>query len=320
MHGLDLLGATRYANVVKSSLPKDAAFGAFSNTFRTVIPLVTRLLEQGKCPAIRIHLDWRDDHKYSLKDFERIVKEATKWKGLVAKYPDVKWYFSGACENNLSAKNAKLLALKILSVLPTVTYVQCGEAKIMGDNIINEVHGSKSPAIKGRYIFSFDGSACVDCDVEKIKQRHKNAELFFFWEPRFNGRWETTDNTMRPLRTGWPSVALVESVVSLVKDKGPSVLPKKWIYKSHAENHGKGDTKAEHPVFICPIKANAIILKNVSGEVLDILPYYGPYAGGGHRYYSKKWGYHIPAVAAVWLNGVCYGHINPAFREGEYRD
>lgn len=321
MFGLDHLGLGRYPKEGRETFPQGFALGVMSGVFGDAIKATKKLLDMGKCAAVRVHLAWRDNHVYTWQDFIKIEKEARKWAPVVAKYPNVKWYFSGACENKLTKKDALILANKVLAILPTVTYVQCGNNQISGDNIINETHGNKATPLKGRYIFSFDGNACVDADVHDLKSVHKNAEIFFFWEPRFNGRWETTDKTPRPLRMGWPSKKLIESVIALSDDKGATSPGRGWIYKSHAENHGKGDAKAEHPVIICPVKAERVILKDLNGQVVDILPYYGPYSGGGHRYYSKKWGYEIAREPVrIWINGVSYGQINPAFRDGRYHD
>ncbi len=321
MFGLDHLGIAKYPKVARETQQEGFAIGAFGGVFGNSLPAIDKILIRGKCPAVRIHLAWRDDHKFGLKDLPGIIREAKRWVRMVKKYPKVKWYFSGACENNLSKADALLYANKVLSILPGVTYVQCGAKQIHGENIINEVHGVKAKPLKGRYIFSFDGNACVDADVQKLKLIHKDAEIFYLWEPRFNGRWESKDRTERPLRKGWPDKKLIESVIALTGDKGATNPPKNWIYKSHAENHGPKDTKAEHPVIICPIKAERIILKDLSGQVVDILPYYGPYDGGGHRYYSQKWGYQIATEPVrMWINGVSYGLINPAFRDGTYHD
>ncbi len=321
MYGLDHLGIAKYPKEARDTFQPGFALGTFSNTFGNAIPAVSKLLSQGECYAVRIHLAWRDNHKFTLKDLPGIIREAKRWVPIVNKYSNVKWYFSGACENNLSKADALLYAKKVLSVLPTVTYVQCGSKQITGENIINEVHGVKAKPLKGRYIFSFDGNACVDADVEKLKLIHKDAEIFFLWEPRFNGRWESKDTTQRPLRRGWPNGKLIESVICLTGIKGATNPPKNWIYKSHAENHGPKDSKAEHPVIICPIKTERIILKDLNGEVVDILPYYGPYDGGGYRYYSQKWGYDIAREPVrMWVNGVSYGFINPVFRDGKYHD
>lgn len=321
MFGLDHLGIAKYSQVARQAQKEGIAIGAFGGVFGNSVPAIQRILAGGKCPAVRIHLAWRDNHEFSLRDLPAVIREAKRWIPVVKRFSKVKWYFSGACENNLSKADALLYANKVLATLPGVTYVQCGVKHIHGENIINEVHGVNAKPLKGRYIFSFDGNACVDADVELLKLRHKDAEIFYLWEPRFNGRWESTDKTERPLRNGWPDKNLIESVQALMGDKGATNPPKGWIYKSHAENHGAKDTKAEHPVIICPLKAERIVLKDLSGQVVDILPYYGPYAGGGHRYYSQKWGYNISTEPVrMWINGVSYGFINPAFRDGKYHD
>lgn len=320
MIGLDYLALPKYPSVARKELPPQFAIGCFSSTFGDARPAVEAILKTGKCFTVRVHLMWKDNHNFTTKDFPAIVKEAKKWVPLVNKYFEVTWYFSGACENHLSKKDALTLANKVLEVLPTEIYVNSGDAIISGPNIINEVHGVKAKALKVPYIFSYDGNACVDSNVEALKAKHKDAKIFFLWEPRFNGRWETNDNTPRPERKGWPDAKLIRSVVALATQTGTSKLPKKWIYKSHSENKGTGDPRAEKPVMIAPIKSTQISLK-LGNDTKATLKYHSPYTDGRHRYYATKWGYEIASEPLdVWANGKKHGFVTPSFRANIYHD
>ena len=319
IYGLDLLGLAKYPNVAAKEFPPGFALGCFSSTFGDARPAVEAILKTGKCSHVRVHLMWKDNHNFTTKDFPAIVKEAKKWQQLVWKY-NVKWYFSGACENHLSAKNALDLANKVLAVLPVI-YVNSGDAKLPNDpQFRTEVHGTKTKALKVPYIFSYDGNACVDANVEEQKKKHKDAEIFFLWEPRFNGRWETNDTTPRPLRKGWPDAKMIRSVVALATQTGTSKLPKNWLYKSHAENKGIGDPRAEKPLFISPVKSTLVTLK-LGNATKATFKYHSPYSGGGYRYYTTMWGYEIAKQPLdVWANSKKYGFVSPAFRAGSFKD
>jgi hypothetical protein len=325
LYALDLLAGARYPKVSIQEFPDGWGLGVFSSVFGDARPFVRALLETGKCPLVRVQLAWRDRHDFSRKDFPGIVQEARKWANLVAIFPGVKWYFSGACENKLPRHDASDLGIEVLKVLPPgVTYVNSyikGGAPI--DFGINEQHGHEANPTRQGDFFSFDGTPCVDSNIQAYKDRHQKAAVFFFWDARFNLRWEDKDATPRAKRTEKgrrPDAKLLRSIIALASDPGTTYLPRGWIYKSHAENHGKGDPREEKGLVISPIKADRIELRSFSGVLLAALPYYGAYSGGGYRYYSSRWGYEISKTACeVWAGGKRYGVINPAFRAGTFR-
>ena len=322
--GIDLLGMAKYPKTAiqsyKQGICSGLAVGCFSSTFGDSRLVIDTILATGNCPKVRVHLAWKDNHSFSQADFPSIVAEAKKWKPLIAKYPNVGWYLSGACEHGMSKADSVKLAQLVKQAVPECTYVNAGSSHIKLPGCINEIHGKGAIALDGAFSFSWDGNACVDNDVTSMKDRLGNCELHFMWEPRFNGRWESNDTTPRPLRKGWPDLKLIQSVVKLIATRGDVSLPPGWIYKSHSENKGTGDPRAEKPVMICPVKADAIVLKK-AGIVVATLPFYGPYIGGGYRYYATKWGFEIGDVpVSVWAGGKKCGVINTCFRSGSYHD
>jgi len=323
MYGLDLLGIAQYSKVALREFPRGWALGAFSNTFGDARPAVEAIIKSGKCPRVRIQLSWKDKHDYSTRDFPAIRKEALEWAGLVNKYKNVQWLFSGACEHKLNKRDATALAVLIQQALPCTEYVNCimkGGARIDGTKYINEVHGDKAKSEKGREVFSFDGTPCVNGGVTDLKTKFAQCETFFLWDSRFNGKWESSNDTPRIDRKGWPDAGHIKSIIALAQDEGKINLAKKWLYKSHSENKGTGDPRAENPVIIAPIECKQIELKDDQGKLKVILKYYKPYSGGGHRYYAKKMGYEISRKqVSVWANGKQYGVIHPAFRTGSIK-
>lgn len=319
MFGLDFLALPKYADVAARSFPSGWALGVFSSTFGDARPAVERIVRSGKCPRVRVHLAWKDDHKFTTKDFAKIEREAKKWIALVDKYPKIDWQFSGACEHHLNPEDSIELAKQVLAVLLGTTYVNTGDHDIKGPSVINEVHQRNDRIPRTNYNFSFDGVACVDSDVEKIKERHRGSDTFYLWDSRFNGRWETTDTTPRSRRKGWPDSKLIKSIILLSTTCGAVSLSRNWLYKSHAENKGTGDKRAEKPVIISPLKVNKIELKQGDLTVATF-HYFGKYTDGRHRYYATKMGYEIAQQSVeVFAAGKKYGEINPIFREGEWR-
>lgn len=331
MFGLDLLGGAKYEDLCVNELPEGWAFGVFFDTFGNSEKLIQRVAATGRCPRIRVQLIWDDAHVFTVDDVAEATKKATKIEAIAKKFPSVEFRISPFCEHKLKLPFLEAAAQKIKAAAPSCIYVNCPMSG--GDimpNEVNELHGADKisrPGIK-RLDFSFDGTACVDSDVEKYKGAYAKAETFYFHEPRFNGRWEESDKTPRPQRKGWPDSNLIDSVIYLARDRGDCKLSKDFLYKSHAENKGNGDKRAEKPLFICPKKSRRIELVANNGQVVGTFAFYGLYNDGRWRYYSQEWGYQIAekarriqghSLVRVRIDGKFYGTINPAFRFGGFR-
>lgn len=318
MFGLDYLGLAKYARAAAAAHREGWAVGCFSHTFGDVLPALQLLLKTRRVPRVRIQLDWQDNHDYS-KRFEFIRLEARRVAQFAKTYPEIDWRFSGACEHLLNNRQAQRLRDIVLEEAPFVTYVNTPMNSTLlkvGTKVINESHGSM---LRGsRLDFSFDGANCVDKNVTEFKRKFRHCETFYFWALRFNGKWNAKDTTPRPERKGWPDTEFIRSVIALAKEKGNTSLPPKWIYKSHAENHGIKDPRAEKPVFIIPEKPDEIVLKTTDGKTITKLKYFGPFENL-NRYYASKMGFRYPSPLEVWVGGKRHGVINPAFRDGVYR-
>jgi hypothetical protein len=333
MFGLDVLGMAAYSDLVVREWVPGMACGVFANTFGNVWPGLEKLLATGKCPSVRIQAIWDDAHKYSPKKHDPIIKkELQRANALKAKFPSVRVQLSPFCEHNIKGQQLKDLLNRCGNEAKDVEIVNCPWQGDLSDRFMNEIHGSHTvPAPKfGAYQYSYDGTNCVDANVEADKAKHKDAQIFFFWHPRFNLKWSMKDTTPRPQRKAKPDANLFDSVVFLKSDKGATSLPKKgWLLKSHAERHEQLDYKGDKLLIIAPVKADQIELKGKGGKLLDVLKYYGPFDGGGHRYYSKTYGYLVAEKAMLLAGGspLCelfvgkkkYGTVNPGFRDSTYR-
>lgn len=328
MFGLDYLGGAKYQNVLVQSHPAGFAAGFFLNQFGNAIPTIDALLATGKCPLVRVHIVWEDNHHYNSAAHDpEIINGINKLNALKARHPQVEVQASPFCEHEISGLALAKLMAKVRAAAVNLTIVNCPDshgAKYNG--VVNELHSGKA-AWGTPYNFSFDGLSCVDADIEMFKHNHQSAQVFFLWEPRFNGRWEADDHTPISSRDGWPDANLIKSVAYLAQSKSATKLPDKWLYKSHSEA-GKNNPRSEHPVLISPIRTPSFQL--MAGHTnIATLPLYGAYAGGGFRYYAPDWGYRLadkakqltgsPLVTISSL-GKSYGTINPAFRDGDFRN
>lgn len=330
MFGLDFLGGAKYGDLILREHPQGWAAGFFSHEpFGSALNVIEALAKTSRAPLIRCHLAWRNDHNYRETEFDTIAKRARDIEKLARKYKKVIFEVSGACEHNLDYSKALSLANKVQKQAPSCTVVNVPMRGAFLKEYKNEVHGSEARSVERRYNFSFDGSACVDSDITSLRAEHKRADVFFFWEPRFNGRWEVNDTTPVAQRKGWPDPNLNDSVIFLSTDKGNvGKLPAGATLKTHAENTGKNDPRAEKLMLIWPTKsANAeLVLPN--GQVIHTLKYFGTYAGGGYRYYATDWGYLLAEKARrisgqplvkIRINEKTYGPVNPGFRHGSFR-
>lgn len=337
MWGLDFLAIAKYQQTAVGEFPNGWALGAFTNVFGDALPAINAIARTGRCPRIRLHLMWKDDHRYSTRDFAQIRREAMRVKPTIQRFPKIEWRISGACEHNLVRNEATALKKTVLDVLPMVTYVNTpwvkgGGALIASDErTTNELHGADALSARGRFDYSFDGDNSVDSDIAEIARTLRRAETFYVWNSQCNGRKTTGDTTPRAERQAWPTSNEIDSWIAL--SNPPPIdaitLPAKWTYKSHADRHDTPpEPRAGKPVWIAPIKSSEILLRSRNGQIVERASYYGTFTGGGYRYYAPQWGYITAekakrvqgdALCDVVINGKKVGIVHPAFRAGTFR-
>lgn len=335
--GLDHLGGARYADLAAREHPVGWAFGTFWNVdgFGKSEELIKRVAREGRAPIIRVQGIWRDDHNttpFNEADKVRAVKIAQRLEAIAKQNGNVEFRYSPFTEHKNSPEFMRDAFRLIKRAAPSLVLVNNPnhDCRTIIDEVINEFHGKETKPRKcKRHQFSYDGTACEDSDVEGYKKAYKETEVFFLWSPRFNGNWETGIKFVpRKDRKGWPDSNLIDSIIYLASNRGECQLEKDFLYKSHSENKGARDPRAEKPVFIIPINSMKIELVARTGQVVDILYYYDKYLDGRHRYYAKNWGYQIAEkskriqgdpMCSIRVNGKFYGLINPGFRFGAFR-
>jgi hypothetical protein len=318
MWGLDVLGLAKYPELI-AHWPAGQSCGVFANTFGNVWPVLKRLSAMDRCPRIRIHGVWQDDHKYNqARDLPVILKELERANELKKNWPHIDIQYSPFCEHTIKGAQLKSLINKCLQVAKDVQIVNNPWTGDLSPNCINETHGDKAGNFRN---FSFDGVPCVDADVEAFKNTHKNVETFFFWTSQFNGRKNPNDPTPRPQRKAWPTRELLNSCAALSKPKGACDLPKGWIWKSHADQHDvPPEPRALKPVLISPLKVDNFKLVE-AGVVISTSSSALPFEGGKYRYYFPKYGFKIAGEPVNLMAGdKVHGHVSPGFRQNDYRN
>lgn len=326
MYGLDYLGLAKFADLATKEHPEGWAAGAFAVTFGNALPAVDKLLATGRCPLFRVHLLWSDAHAFGDRDIPEVRKLARQYELLKRKYPNVVMEISPFCEHNLNNPDKYLDIVK--QEAPSCVPVNTPYKGAISRKYTNEVHGShKAP--RGAYNYSWDGSSCVDGDVEKSKAAHAKAQVYFWWHPSFNGRKNANDITPRPERKSWPTSDLIDSVIYLRNAAGEVRYRPNYLWKSHADRHETPpELRAYKPVLIMPDKAKSVTLVADNGQVIATASPAQPFNDGRFRYYWPDFGFklaekavriHNKPTAKLMVDGRQMAVVNPAFRGGSFR-
>lgn len=323
--GIDTLAGAKYPNIVRT-IPNHLAVGFFAETFGDAFPIVRKELEAGRS-KVRVHFIWSDTHTFGDRDIPKVQALARRYAPLCA---TGRLELSPFCEHNV-AQPDKYLDI-VAKLAPGCAVVNTPWRGGISRKYKNEVHGDHSvPA--GQYNYSFDGTNSVDAQLHDINtvgrdgkpkvipgyfSKHLRADTFFLWHPRLNLKWSMKDTTPRPKRNAKPTAEFMDSLEYLFTDPGAVSLPKGWLLKSHADHHGGADPKGDKLIVISPIRASKVELKR-GNRLVATLPFYGPFDGGGYRYYSRIMGFKYGPGLEVWVNGKRYGVVNGGFRAGTFR-
>lgn len=340
---MDYLGGAKFKQLILDEHPMSYGAGFFSyvDGFGDALPVVSALAAKG-CLLFRIHLCWKDNHKFTEKDLPFVRKEARRLRPIVAKYPNVKWYVSPCCEHELSSGEfGKFVAVVNAELSGTsfeiVNTPNHGKG-FVSSIFLNEYHGAESRPRGGRYAFSADGKNIVDLDIETYKKNFSLAEYFGIWNCQDNGRKSENDKTPRAQRKAFPVSKQVDSWVFLTKEKGQTKLPLKWLWKSHSDQHkDKPEGKDQKPVVIVTDikqKYPRIELRAKNGQVIARSSPPASFDDKvtkkqiGWRWYFADWGFELAQksyriqkqfTCDVFVNNKKVGVVNPAFRDGSYR-
>lgn len=345
MYGLDFLGGTKYEHEAIAGLPHGWAAGIFLREFGDGFDLIEPLAHGGNCPAIRTHILWDKSHKYSAKLNKLVFEEAAKLNAVAAKYPSVKFYVSPYCEHNKPGSEIGPILKKLQHDCPHLTPVNSIWKGDIVKDYISEVHGdAKAPP--GDFLWSADGDDLPQIDSAKEVSAYGRALIRFGWGQRFNLRQQEDLKKDPPLlnlppmkRTAKPSVEYIHSVARLVQPPGtapefPHAHPlthftgQKSIMKSHAEDKvGNNDPRANKLMAIFSEHAPEVDVYDCENNHIEQMRFYGPYSGGGFRYYSSFYGYQLGEKAkkqtgSEWVvfkvAHQFYGPVNPAFRTAPF--
>lgn len=347
IYGMDSLFAPMYPKLAIRSLPDGWALGTFHGLFRDrngnlerlfhAPKFVERLLTKTICPVVRINILWDDGHLYGLPGDAKILKrEVRKYQEIAEKWPDRRIEIAPFCETGPKFGNPDKWLDIVAEAAPSCFPVNSVWQGSFSNKYKNEVHNSKEKPFQGSYNFSWDGVTVLDADIERSRRKHKNCDIYFLWSWQDNRKANKHDPTPRAERKVKPRLRLKAHIAAHAQEKGKTELPSGWLYKSSAEqkeNPSDVDKKrACKPLFLAPkgTKTKKVFLKTRAGEriatfTLDGLnsdgrPIYRHYKQYGHQLAAKAIRLQGDAVCEVFAGKDWVGHINPIFRENEYRN
>lgn len=316
MISLDFLGGAKYPDIIKST-PKNVGIGIFWEEFGNAKGLIASLATAGY-KYIRVQGIW-NKHIFGSGQETKAIEIAKQLNKIAAQSPSCLIEYSPYCEHKKDEAYMTKLLDKIQLNAPKLRLVN---SPISGGQWTkkykNEIHPDSKPAgmPSGAYNFSYDGTNCVDSDVEKYKQLYGNAEGFFYWVPQFNLH-KSMKKEDGAKRDALPTKDLVKSVLFIAQNTKANVkLQDGWISKSHSDQHSAPtDSRAGKVVLVGPKGKK---FKKVTLGGLDL-------ADGGltedkrNTWRSGKWGFKLPRALKAIADGKPIGTVDPAFRQNEYR-
>jgi hypothetical protein len=335
-YGMDYLLGAKYKRLILDEHPEGFYAGFFMEEGGPLGEMPTKLLETGRCPGIRFQGLWAGKgHNYnSAAQLHRAQGLFEDAKALKRAFPDKEVQFSPFCEHNLDRKTTRHVFTTLKNQgtdgVLLVNSVWKG-AIIQMEGVINEIHGMKAYPPKGRFNHSWDGTDCFASNIQEAKNRYRRAEIMFMWAPPLNCKRKLVEDIDIPPmeRTYKPTAGHIRTLEyeALIR-RGKTSMVKGGILKPVAEESENFDVKSNRVCVIVPGKYKQVEFRT-SSEII-VLPYFGPFDGGGYRYYSKDWGYEIAEQLSVLpcrLIGIKkngekenLGRVHPAFRCGSYRD
>lgn len=342
LKGLDVLGVAKMqGKIIAEEIDPATWIGWLENTFGDAHPQVRPILDSGKVPVVRVHLIDGTCIRNRVcpkgapgyRSYGELEKRAVRLRELMSAYPHITLYVSPYLEHD--EKDPKVVTewYKILNrVLPQAYKVCSAFTGVCANGTLKEKHGNQ---VTGDLV-SNDGASIFDADTATYFTR--GNLLSGAWDYSFNGRTSGEKVFVSPLkRVDFPDRATIRHAVAVLRkgDPRPSIrgcspIRKPELFKVRAEYYGKGsdDGRGNKGLFISARNVGSrISVTTLAGKEVGFLRYYGPFEGGGFRYYLGRGSGETPVqlmreLGSEWgllkWKGGCRV-FNAIRREGYYR-
>lgn len=329
---VESLGSAKFASVMFKALPKTWGFSGFATTFGDFYPVAEQGCKLGY-PLIKIQAVWKDDHNFSFNEESQAKKLAIKYSKLQAHYPTIKIQFSPFCEHLKNEAYMLHLFEDLKLLAPNLEFVNTpakfgGQAgAFLSNGILNELHESgRKIAPHLRYQYSHDGLAVgngsFDCNIQKYKDDHVNAENFWFWVCYFNLKRTIKDKTPRPMRNCKPVEKDFHAIVALAEQKRDVNLNAGWLYKAQGEHDTDKDVDptANKPAVLAPkgLKVKQVVMSNSLKSI--VLQPAGISRDGRAVFRHTRYGYEMGRIFTISADGASVGTVDAPFRQNEYKN
>lgn len=343
--GHDTLAAARYINKAIKSLEANQAVSVLLNSFdegkRRGWRAVKEYARSGKYPLIKVVSLWSDNHRFSRRQVDLMVEDFRKMNRVARRFPHIKWQFNPFLEYDQN----HMSKAELMTVLNSLRDMRQADISLVNNpmamrgrviresDIVNELHHEDFVPKNCRYAFSYDGNDCVNANIERDKDIHWGAEVFWWWSPPYNLKKTLTDSTKRPdRRSSVLTRDYLKSIQYLANEKSDDVnLPRSYVWKSHAEIHSDRPAKSRsegRPVFLSEPGFRNVVLKNADGKIVGRLYSTGQLHDGRYVYRLPAWGYEKGNRAfnktgkrtlSVVGDGKILGVVDPGFRENQWK-
>lgn len=341
-YGLDILGlAGQDIKVVKATLKPQVGLGALVGTFGDIFSPLRQCLDTGKVAFLRIHLgDGTCIRNHSCasgsvqySNYPELIQRAKAVERICHAYPTVPCYTSPFLEHDSKDKSQVNKWYDIIREYnPSSTPVVSAFTGYRPPGILQEYHGNSA---KGD-IVSNDGESYFDSNIDAYKAG--GHVISFAWWHRLNKRVSGEKGTPPPPKQRKPKATkdeLQAAVYTLLnfeppapKVKGCPTIRRPQLLKTNAEDYNSNDPRENKPLFITQENfSKGWGIWTVQGRKIGCANNYGPYSGGGYRYYvgscsgETSWGLfkELGSEWALFKNGkTCYT-INILRRQPYYK-
>ena len=329
LEGLDVKAASMYGRKLRKALDKKYGIRVLWKVSGwKANNRIVKWAGKEKLPFCVIDLVWQDNHTFGNRQKKIAIKRAKKVGKLIKKFKNTKWYVCPYLEpGKLDPKEYEDVIAECRKYLPdNVTMVSNAMEGYKVKGAIRAGHHNWYK--EGMEIFSFDGIDCKDANINRWKEKAKNADMFLLWSYSMNGKYGPKDKRARRQRTSYVEIKELLSLQGLFDNAKSANLPNTWIYKPFAEQYAPPIPRGNKPVWIAPIKAPYIELR-VNDKNIFSFKYEKPYGHGtGYIYRSLTWScdilekvkkYNKNGLADVYVGSQKIGKVHACQRVNKYQ-
>lgn len=336
--GLDLLGLARMdVRMLLRNIEPETAIGVLAGTFGDYRPNLTKLLDSGKVPAVRVHLSNGSCARNRVCevgepraiDYRLIGQRAKRVEALANLYPEVEFFVSPRLEYDETDGSIHRNWVEVLMHnAPTCRMIFSPFAGSVPKNAATERHGNHA---KGT-IISNDGEALSDAPADWAEG---GSFLSLAWLHTMNGRGSSQHDVFvvpSKRKASWfcdqgdieYCNAWLKGIEKRPKVPGARLLRAPEAWKPVADySQNRTDTGQKCGCLLIKERLPEFAIETLKGRRIGTLRHVEGLNKGRHRYYASARGVELAKRAGsqwvVFRSGKVRLLVNCLFRMGEQR-